>query len=58
MKFLDRDHPFFAHPARRLLTTVLPVLWRAVELFTGNPGWAAVFIGAGAYAGWELLIRR
>lgn len=58
MKFLDRDHPFFERPLNRWLTTVLPMAWGAVELYTGNPGWAALFLAAGAYAGWELLIRK
>ncbi|MGO4851329.1 hypothetical protein [Phaeovulum sp. W22_SRMD_FR3] len=57
MKMIDPDHPFFAPMWRRVLTTVLPILWGGVELATGNPGWALIFAGAGAYAGWELIVK-
>jgi hypothetical protein len=40
-----------------VLTAVLPILWGGVELATGNPGWALIFAGAGAYAGWELIVK-
>lgn len=58
MKFLDRDHPFFAKPLTRWITTLVPALWGLLELYWGNPGWAMLFLAAGAWAGWELLIRK
>ena len=56
-KFLDADHPFFAARWRRWVTTVLPLLWGGVELWLGSPGWAVLFAAAGAWAGYELLIK-
>ncbi len=57
MKFLDRDHPFFASPVRRWVTVILPLCWAGVELWMGSPGWAVLFAAAGAFAAWELFIR-
>ncbi|MFP5479757.1 MAG: hypothetical protein ACLGIE_08740 [Alphaproteobacteria bacterium] len=59
MKFLDPDDPFFAKAWVRWLTVLLPIAWGLVELFwTGQPMWAILFLGAGAYAGWMLFFRR
>ncbi len=58
MKLLDRDDPFFAQRWRRWLVVAAPGLWAGVELYTGNPGWAALFGAASLYAAWELLLRR
>jgi hypothetical protein len=58
MKFLDRDHPFFEKPVTRWLTTLLPLGWGIFEFSLGNPGWGILFIAAGAWAGYELLIRK
>lgn len=58
MKFLDRDHPFFAKPLTRWITTIIPMSWGLFELYLGNPGWAFLFLAAGGWAAWELLIRK
>lgn len=58
IKFLDRDHPFFEKPVTRWITTVIPLSWGVFELVLGNPGWAILFLAAGAWAAWELLIRK
>ncbi len=58
MKFLDRDHPFFAKPVTRWLSTLLPLAWGGVEVWMGNPGWGMVFVAAGAWGGWELILRK
>jgi len=55
VKFLDASHPFFAPRWRRWATAGLPITWGVVEVILGNPGWAVLFIGAGAYAGYVLL---
>lgn len=56
MRFLDPDHPFFAKPLVRWLTTVLPLGWAGFEFVSGSPGWGILFAAAGAYAGYMLLI--
>lgn len=58
VKFLDPNHPFFASPLRRWLTSLLPIAWGAVELYLNSPGWAVLFIAAGVYAGYILLWKR
>lgn len=58
MKFLDRDHPFFEKPVTRWLTTIIPIVWGLLEFSWGNPGWGILFIGAGAWAGYEFFIRK
>lgn len=58
MKFLDPDHPFFKPVWRRWATGLLPLAWAAVEVWTGNPGWAVLFGIAGGYALWALVFNR
>ena len=48
----------FRRPAVRWAVVVLPLAWGAFELWLGHVGWAALFAAAGAYAAWELFIRR
>jgi hypothetical protein len=57
MQFLDPNHPFFRPVWRRWATGLLPLIWGGVELFTGNPGWAILFGGAGAYALYMLVLK-
>lgn len=56
-KFLDRDDPFFAAPWRRWATTLLPLGWGLFEMWLEQPFWGILFIAAGAYAGWELILK-
>lgn len=56
MKFLDPQHPFFKPLWRRIVTVVAPAAWALVELSNGEAGWAIVFFGAAAYAGYELFL--
>lgn len=58
MKFIDPDHPFFTPRWRRWVTVLFPLVWAGVEVWFGNPGWAALFAAAGAYAGYVLLVRK
>ena len=56
MKILDPDDPFFRPAWRRWVTVLAPGLWGVVEVFTGNPGWAILFLAAAAYAFWMLFL--
>lgn len=56
-KLLDADDPFFKPVWRRWATAVLPMLWGCYELWTGNPMWGVLFLGAGGWAGWVLIVR-
>lgn len=58
MKLIDPDHPSFSKPWVRWATTLGPIAWSVVEFSTGNPGWGAIFLGAGIYAGLTLLRRK
>lgn len=57
-QFLDASHPMFRKAWVRWATTLFPLGWGALELYWGNPGWAAIFGGAGAYAGYILLVKK
>ncbi len=56
-KLLDADDPFFAKPWRRWAVAVLPLAWAGVEFWNGAAMWGVLFGAAGAYAGYELLVR-
>ena len=57
-KFLDRDHPMFRQAWVRWATVAFPLAWGAFEFYNGSPGWGIVFVGAGLWALWELVLRR
>ena len=56
-KLIDADDPFFAKPWRRWAVTGLPMVWACFELWNDQPMWAFLFGAAGAYAGYELLVK-
>jgi hypothetical protein len=59
MKFLDPNDPFFARPWVRWATVLLPTGLGLVELlWVGSPFWGILFVAAGAYAGWVLILNR
>ena len=59
MKFLDPYDPFFARAWVRWVTTLLPLGWGLFELFwLESPFFGILFIAAGVYAGWMLIITR
>jgi len=58
MKLLDPDDPFFSKPWVRWATTLLPLGWGVAEFVLGNPGWGIMFLAAGGYAGWKLVLNR
>lgn len=58
-RFLDRDHPMFRRAWVRWATVVVPTVWGLFELFAfASPGWAILFLAAGAYALYELILRQ
>jgi hypothetical protein len=58
MKLLDPDHPMFRKAWVRWATVLVPTLWGGVEIAWASPGWGIVFLAAGGYAAWVLLLRR
>jgi hypothetical protein len=55
-KFLDPDHPMFARAWVRWLTAILPLGWGAVEFWNESPFWGMLFLGAGGFAFWQLIV--
>lgn len=59
MKFLDPNDPFFARPWVRWVTVLLPTGWGVVEfVWMQAPFWGVLFLAAGAYAFWALILSR
>lgn len=56
--FLDPNHPMFAKPWVRWVTTLVPLAWACAELWLGDPMWAILFAGAGGYAFYTLIYKR
>lgn len=56
-KLLDANDPFFAPVWRRWATALFPLVWGGVELYYNSPGWAVLYLGLGAYAFWELILK-
>lgn len=48
-KFLDTDHPGFKPLWIRVLVTLVCAGWGLLELATGSPFWAIIFLGLAAY---------
>jgi hypothetical protein len=55
-KFLDADHPMFRQAWVRWVTVLVPAAWTALEVWSGNWVWAAVFGATAAYAFWVLIV--
>ncbi|MFC0201664.1 hypothetical protein [Paracoccus rhizosphaerae] len=55
---VDPNAPFFRPLWVRVLSVAMPLLWAAVELWTGNQFWAVLFGGAGIYLGLALFVWR
>ena len=56
-KFLDADDPFFAPKWRRWATFLAPTAWGLFEFWMHDPFWAVLFVGAGVYAGYVLILK-
>ncbi len=48
-KFLDTDHPAFKPLWTRVTIVAVTLCWGLVEIITGSPFWAMIFLGLGAY---------
>jgi hypothetical protein len=53
---IDAGNPFWRPLRVRVAVTAVAILWGLFELATGAPGFALIFLAAGGYAGWRLLI--
>ena len=56
--FLDPDHPMFARTWVRWLVSVPPMAWGVAEFFIGDPFWGMLFLAAGGYAFWTLILKK
>ena len=57
MKFLDPNHPFFRKVWVRWVTALAPMAWGAFEFWMQQPFWGIIFIAAGAYAYYTLIVK-
>lgn len=57
MQLIDPNHPFFRPAWRRYVTAIFPIAWSGMELYLGNPLWAAIFLALGIYAVWVLIVK-
>ena len=55
---LDPDHPMFARAWARWVVSVAPILWAGFEFLRGDPFWGVLFLAAGVYALWMLILNR
>ncbi|NNU80851.1 DUF3329 domain-containing protein [Halovulum dunhuangense] len=56
MKFLDPGNPFYRPLWRRVVIVAVCLGWAAVEFSRGANAWGALFLAAGLFAAWSLLI--
>jgi hypothetical protein len=55
MQLIDPNHPAYRPLWGRILIVAVCFGWAAVELVTGDPFWAVLSGGAGAYAAYVLF---
>lgn len=53
----DLNQSFFRPLWLRIIVVAVAVGWGLVEMNTGSPGWAIMFIAVGAYAAWSFFIN-
>lgn len=56
-KFIDPNHPFFANPLVRWVSSLVPVAWAFAEFVNGNTIWGMIATALGALAFWALIVR-
>ena len=52
----DFDEPFFRPLWVRIVVVSICVGWGLFELLTGSMGWAIMFLAAGGYVAYRLLV--
>ncbi len=58
-KFLDPKDPFFKYAWVRWVTALLPLGWGLFELvWLEQPFFGILFLAAGIYAFWVLILKR
>jgi hypothetical protein len=55
--FLDANHPFFRKAWVRWATALMPAAVGVLEFLNGSPGWGVLFVGAGGWAFYELIVK-
>ena len=53
---LDLDDPRYRPLWLRVALTAVCLLWGAVEVFTGSPGWGMGFLALGLWVGWRFFV--
>ncbi len=53
---LDVQVPFFRPLWRRIATVVVVAGWTIMEIVNGNPAWAVLAGGIGAYLIWQFFV--
>ncbi|XDB00092.1 hypothetical protein AB1M95_09390 [Sulfitobacter sp. LCG007] len=54
--YFDIRTPAFRPLWRRLLVVALSMVWAVVEYANGSPGWAMVFVAAGAWCAYQFFV--
>lgn len=55
-RLIDTDHPAFRPLWRRVAVVLVCFGWGIVEVVTGNPFWATIFLGLGAYCCYAFFV--
>ncbi|MDP9838992.1 hypothetical protein J2T09_003764 [Neorhizobium huautlense] len=55
---IDPNHPFYDELWRRVLIVAVCFVWVGIELYTGNPTWAAIVAFVGVFAAYKLFWER
>lgn len=52
---LDLDHPFFRPLLRRIIVTLIVLVWCGFEFAAGSPVFGMLFAVLGAWCGWSFF---
>lgn len=53
----DNSHPWFRQLWVRVLLLAVTGGWGLMELLTGSPGWAMLFLGVAGWVIWALFLN-